>query len=311
MDSTDFSVTVPDGLDGSRLDKAVVDLAGTFSRARIKKAIDGGAVRVNGRFRAKGSVVAAGDVITIASNASSPSEGPALAEAGAPLDVRFESEHVLVVSKPAGQATAPLRTDETGTLANALLGHFPELAGIGYSLREPGLVHRLDTDTSGVVVVARTREGFEELKMALKAEEIKKKYQLLCEGRNLPDTGVIAYPLANHPKDQKRVLACVHPRDVARNAPRPASTEYRVVARQGDLALVEVTVHRALRHQIRAHFAALGHPLVGDILYGGPSRPGLEHHALHASRVSYEGGKRVLAFDVEVPLRPAMQNLLD
>ncbi|HEY2513989.1 MAG TPA: RluA family pseudouridine synthase [Polyangiaceae bacterium] len=299
-----------EALDGARLDKATVELAaGLLSRAKVKRAIESGDVRVNGKRRAKGALVAKGDRISIEGEAAEADEG-AVAEPGAPLVVRFESSAVLVVDKPAGQPTAPLRAGERGTLANALLGRYPELAGIGYAAREPGLLHRLDTDTSGLVVVARSAEVFERLKGALKEGQITKRYLLLCAEDGLADDGSIAFPIASHPKDQRRVLACIHPRDVIRYAPRPASTRYRVVSRHGAWALVEAEVSRALRHQIRAHFAATEHPLVGDSLYGGPVIEGLGRHALHASYVAFDGGgDAALRFAVESPLPDELARL--
>lgn len=232
-------------------------------------------------------------------------------EPNAPLHVHHESPRVLVVEKSAGQPTAPLRADETGTLANALVGHFPELASIGYSPREPGIVHRLDTETSGVVVVARTAEAFETLKEALKGEKIRKAYLLVCASEGLPDHGSIEYPIANHPKDKRRVYPCIHPRDVMRYAPRPASTTYRVEKRVGPWALVRAEAARAIRHQIRAHFSAIEHPLAGDVLYGASAVPGLERHALHAARAAFDGdGDAELAFDVTSPLPADMAALV-
>ena len=294
---------VTDSLDGARLDKATVELAaGTLSRAKVKRAIEAGEVRVNGRRRPKGALVAKGDRITL-EGVAAEADDRALPDPAAPLEVRFESSAVVVVDKPAGQPTAPLRSGEMGTLANALLARYPELAGVGYSPREPGLLHRLDTETSGLVVVARSASAFEHLKGALKDGRITKHYLLVCTSEGLADEGTIAFPIASHPKDQRRVLACVHPRDVMRNAPRPASTAFHVKERGPKWALVEVEVSRALRHQIRAHFAAIEHPLVGDVLYGGPVIEGLGRHALHASRVAYDGdGDAALRFDVKSAL---------
>ena len=208
------------------------------------------------------------------------------------------------------EAISWLRAGETGSLANALVGHYPELAAFGYSPREPGIVHRLDTDTSGLVVVGRTADAFEELRASLKAEALKKTYLVVVKEEGLPDEGTIEFPLTNHPKDQRRVYACVHPRDVIRYAPRPASTQYRVVERKEAWALVEAEAPKALRHQIRAHFAALGHPLAGDELYGGAPIRSLGRHALHASRVRYGGGACVDPFDVSSPLPAALANLM-
>jgi 23S rRNA pseudouridine1911/1915/1917 synthase len=299
---------VPESLDGVRLDKAALTLAAGLSRAQVKRAISAGSVRVNGRFRPKGVLVAKGEVISIQSDVL-VEDGSALATPGAPLRVVYESSEVLVVEKPAGQPTAPLRSDEVGTLANALVGRYAELAGVGYGPREPGLVHRLDTDTSGLVIVARTAAAFEALTRALKAGKIVKQYLLICAADDLPDASVIEFPIAKHPKDQRRVYPCVHPRDVMRYAPRPASTAYRVIRREGPWALVEANVSRALRHQIRAHFAEIGHPLVGDVLYGGPLIEGLARHALHASRVALEGPDDGFTFDVRSALPDALEAL--
>src|SRR5262249_31063569 len=132
----------------------------------------------------------------------------------------------------------------------------------------------------------------------------------VCKSEGLPDEGTIEFPIANHPKDQRRVYPCIHPRDVMRYEPRQALTKYVVKQRGEPWALVEVDVSRALRHQIRAHFAAIEHPLAGDVLYGGAEVRALGRHALHASRIAFAGGDGVGAFDVESPLPPAMAALV-
>ena len=303
---------VSKALGGARVDKATVELAKGMSRAKVKRAIDSGAVKVNGRHRPKGALVQEGEVISLEwEDEQVDLKSPALPNPELPLDVRFESADVVIVDKPAGQPTAPLRQTETMTLANALIARYPELAGIGYSAREPGLLHRLDNDTSGLVIVARKAYAFEELKAALKDGRIHKSYLLVCASDGLADEGTIEFPIANHPKDQRRVYPCIHPRDVIRYSPRPASTRYRVIRRAGPWALVEASVSRALRHQIRAHFAAIEHPLAGDTLYGGEAAPGLERHALHASRVSFDGaGDETLRFDVTAELPEALAALV-
>lgn len=302
-------IVVPKELDGARLDKAIAQLETSLSRARIKKAIDEGLVKVGGRRRPKGALVAAGETISIEVEAVPSPDAPATPTPDAPLVVRLERADVLVVDKPAGIPTAPLRQGEIGTLANALVGHYPELAGIGYGPREPGLLHRLDTGTSGLVVVARTQPIFETLREALRDGKLHKKYLIICAEEGLPDSGVIEHPLANHPKDEKRVLACVHPRDVMRYRPRPAHTEFRVISRHGKWALVEAIAHKALRHQIRAHFESIEHPLAGDVLYGGEPIPP-NRHALHASYVAYEGSKAIPKFEVSSPLPDELSSLL-
>jgi 23S rRNA pseudouridine1911/1915/1917 synthase len=308
-------VTVPESLDGARLDKAIAQLLPELSRARVKRAIELGAVRVNGRRQPKGGTVSKGDALRV--DVEKVLDMPAVATPDAPLKVVLETAELLIVDKPPGQPTAPLRPGETGTLVNAILGRYPELVPsspesfVGHSPREPGIVHRLDTETSGVVAVARTAAAFDELKAALKEERFEKSYLLVCAGEGLPDEGTIDFPLANHPKDQRRVYPCIHPRDVMRYEPRPASTAYRVVQRVAQWALVEARVGKALRHQIRAHFAAIEHPLAGDELYGGVTIRALGRHALHAARIAYAGGEHVAAFDVSVPLPKDMATLLE
>jgi 23S rRNA pseudouridine1911/1915/1917 synthase len=301
------SYVVPKELDGARVDKAALTLVTGISRAEMKRAIAAGAVRVNGKRRPKGALVAEGDVVTVTADAVADKDAPAVPEPDAPLAVVYASAGVLVVDKPAGQPSAPLAHGETGTLANALVGHYPELAAVGYSPREPGLLHRLDTDTSGLVVVARSAEVFERLKAGLKEERVHKSYLLVCKEAGLPDRGTIEFPIASHPKDQRRVYACIHPRDVVRYAPRPAKTSYEVVRRGAEWALVGVEVARALRHQIRVHFAAIEHPLAGDVLYGG-EEVALGHHALHASRVAFDDPE--LGFDVKSDAPEGMTALL-
>lgn len=308
-----IEVTVTEELTGSRLDKAIVTLVDGASRARVKRAVEEGEVRLNGRRAPKGAVVTAGDVIELEESVGRTAEAACIPEPDAALDVRFETSAVLVVQKPAGQPTAPLRAEEKGTLASALVGRYPELAGVGYSPLEPGIVHRLDTDTSGLVVVARTKAAFETLRDALQSEQLQKEYLLVCQSDGLPDDGVIEHPIANHPKDQKRVYPCVHPRDVMRYAPRPALTKFTVVKRvtnaTGSWALVRATAPRAVRHQLRAHFASIDHALAGDKLYGVDGSIG--RHALHASRVAFEGGGQPeLRFDVGSDLPVDMQKLV-
>lgn len=309
MATLEFKVT--DDLNGARLDRAAATLATGLSRARVKKAIEERAVRVNGRVKKKGDLVSVGDTISIVEEKISNPDAPAVPTPDAPLEVRFEGEGVVVVDKPAGEPTAPLRPNETGTLANALVARYREMVGVGYGAREPGLVHRLDTDTSGLVVCARSSEAFEVLRDALRDGRLEKRYLLVCDEADLADSGTIDIPIANHPKDQRRVYPCVHPRDVMRYAPRPASTRYDVLKRAHGLALVEVEVSRALRHQIRAHFSAIGHPLVGDALYGGKLVEGLGRHALHASRVTFAGAPGVAKLDVSSHLPAALQALVD
>lgn len=305
-------VVIPTELDGARVDKVVVQLVSGASRANVKRAIEDGRIWVNGRPRAKGAVVVAGEVLSYDESDLLSSDTPATPDPNAFLKVVHESKYLVVLDKPAGQPCAPIKVGEIGTLANALVAKYPELAGVGYNAREPGLVHRLDTDTSGLVLAARSENTFEALRDALQAEKLVKSYLLVCESANIPDEGDIQFPLANHPKDQKRVLACIHPRDVMRNAPRPALTRFTVERRGPRFALVRAHAPKALRHQIRAHFAAFDAPLAGDTLYGGPEVPGLTRHALHAATLSLTlKNEPELDFEATSPLPEELERLLD
>jgi 23S rRNA pseudouridine1911/1915/1917 synthase len=299
---------------GSRLDKLIVSHAPGIGRAGAKKLFAAGKVRLrrqgdeHARRADKGDVGAAGDTVLVELGDEAPKN--ALPDADAPLTLVLERADVVLVDKPAGQPSAPLEPGELGTVANALLARFPEMANIGFSPREPGICHRLDTDTSGLLIAARSEAAFTALVNGIKDGRFDKRYLLLCRAEGLPETGTIDIPLAPHPKDRKRVLACLHPRDVARLAPRPASTSYEVLRTHGDVALVEVRAPRAARHQIRAHFAAIDHPLLGDVLYGGEEIPGLGRHALHAHHVAWGGDRVVPAFSATSPLPEALAKLL-
>lgn len=299
-------IPIDESLVGSRLDKLLVDHVPGLGRAGAKRLFAEGKVRVHwgdqGKWRkgAKGDVAAAGETVEL--ELAEGEGSAAVPDPDAPLEIVLETDRVIVLDKPAGQPTAPLAPGERGTLANALVARYPELATFGFSPREPGLVHRLDTETSGLVIAARTEAAWTALTAALKEGRLDKRYLLVCASEGLPESGTIEIPLAPHPKDRRRVYACIHPRDVERYSPRPASTSYRVVREHEGLALVEARAPKASRHQIRAHFAAIEHPLAGDVLYGGPAIEGLGRHALHAHHIAWGGDKNVPAFTVESPL---------
>jgi len=285
---------------GERLDKVVIAVVPGLGRKGARRLFEEGRVRLNGKRPRKGDLARQGDQVVIA---MPDTRGPnAVPQSAASLVVCLETAQAVVVEKPAGQPTAPVEDGETGTLANALVGHYPEMEKIGYSPREPGLVHRLDTDTSGLVLAARSEGAFEALSKGLKAGGVEKRYLLVCHAIGLASSGEIGMPIAHHPKDQKRMYACVHPRDVARYRPRPANTNFRVLRSAGEWALVEARASVAIRHQLRVHFAAIGHPLAGDALYGGPPAVGLARHALHASYIGWRGDAVVPAFEAHSPL---------
>lgn len=276
---------------GQRLDRFLVDVTPGLSRARAKAILEAGQVRVDGHRVRKGDPLVEGNVVEV-SGELPPQDFTPVATADVTLTVRYEDADVVVVEKPAGVPTHPLRPDETGTLVNALLARYPEMAAVGFHLREPGLLHRLDTDTTGLLLAARNKAAFEALRAATAEEKLEKRYLALVEGRMAGD-GVVEFPLVPHRKDPKRVEAVTeHVRLRAAVKPHPATTRWRVAKEQGEYTLVEVSLTRAFRHQVRAHLAAIGHPLVGDILYRGPAIPadvaqGFARHCLHASEIHF------------------------
>jgi 23S rRNA pseudouridine1911/1915/1917 synthase len=261
-------------------------------------------MRVAGRPAKKSQLARIGDAIEV--ELDPPPR--VLADPALPLDVRLETDQLVIVNKPAGQPSVPVPGSESGTLASALLGRYPEMAAIGYRAREPGLVHRLDTGTSGLLIAARTAQAFERLVALLRAGRLKKRYLAVVESAALPGSGVIDFELMPHPRDSRRMQVA---RRAGERTARSAETRWETRQRTPDFALVEVEVERALRHQIRAHLAAIGHPIVGDTLYGGRAVASLAaRHALHASYIAWEGDATLPRFEIEEPLPAEMAALL-
>lgn len=288
---------------GTRLDVILVQRIDGLSRARARRLIQDGQVRVNGSRARKGARLGPGDQVELDS-VPSPVDFVPEPNLQLPLVVVYEDTELVIVDKPAGMPSHPLRAHERGTLANALLARYPEMAGVGYGNREPGLLHRLDNDTSGLVIAARSDMVFQVLRDRLKAGEIDKAYLALVDGELAPQ--VVRLPIAPHPSDPRRVQVCEPEHPSAREA------ETRVVSarRVGSATLVEVRAPVAVRHQIRAHLAAIGHPLVGDALYGGPHQTGLDRHFLHASEVVLAHPTRPTVVRAHAPLPPELEAVL-
>lgn len=286
---------------GRRLDHVVRSLIPELSGRRTRAIFEGREVSVEGRRARKGERARAGDTLVV----HVPPRDAAKAEPGLVVDMRLERRDLIVVNKPAGQATCPTREHPDGSLAGALLARFPELANVGYDPREPGLVHRLDTETSGLLVVARHQDVFRALRNALVAGSFEKHYLAIVEGRLAEARGEIALALRSDRRRPERVEVGA----LAGAALR--TTRYRVLEQHRDLSLVELQASRAFRHQVRAHLAAVGHPIVGDAVYGSGHVPALGgRHALHASYVACADARDVPAFRAEDSLPPDLAILL-
>jgi 23S rRNA pseudouridine1911/1915/1917 synthase len=282
-----------DAASGSAAPRLDVFLAGALAglpRRLVRRVIAEGDVRVNGRRAAKGLRLRPGDRVTLPDLPTTLAPEPALA-----LPVLYEDAQLAVVEKPGGMPAHALDPRQRGTAAAFVLGRWPETAAVGDPLA-PGLIHRLDGGTSGALVVARTAEAFAALRTALAARTIEKRYLAIVAGA-AEDTRVDT-PLAHDSRDRRRMAA-------ARPGERawPAETLVRVVTAGRERSLVAVTMRTGVTHQVRIHLALAGHPVVGDVLYGGPEAelpPG--RHALHACAITLphpDDGRRVT---VESPL---------
>ena len=258
----------------ARLDKHLADLCPDLSRSFIQKMIAEGRVRVNGRAVRAGYRMKASDVVVMEPQA----EQPEIPEPR-PFDlaILYEDAEVLVVDKPAGVPTHPGPGHGGGTLSNALLAYLPDLAEVGDPAR-PGIVHRLDKDTSGLLIVAKTADAHQDLSAQFKQRTVSKMYMALVEGLVVPPEGVIEAPLGRHLKRRKEMA-------VVQDG-RQSTTKYETVGIFGGYTLLRVTPKTGRTHQVRVHMAAIGYPVVGDSVYGNRNKC-LARHFLHAAYLRF------------------------
>jgi 23S rRNA pseudouridine1911/1915/1917 synthase len=300
---TTHELSVPPDKAGTRLDLFVGDALG-LSRARLKRLFDEGAIRVNGRSAKKGQLVEAGQAVRVTVEEQ---RKDAVADAGSfELAVLHEDAQLVFVDKPAKRPSHPLQPGETGTVANALIARYPECAQASADVREGGLCHRLDVETSGVLLAARTREAWEAMRQAFSGRDVDKRYLALVTGP-LADEGDIELPLRHHPRHPDRV------EPAAEGGPdaREAHSRFRVLAREGEYSLVEVRIFTGVLHQVRAHLAAVGAPLVGDTLYGGRPEPELGRFFLHARALGVTHPVTGQPVWVQSPLPPELEAALE
>lgn len=270
---------------GVRLDQFLATALG--SRARAQTLIDSDRVQVDGRARPKRYAVRAGERISV----DPTSEVPDVASVDVPFTIAYEDEHLLVVDKPAGVVVHPARGHRSGTLAQGL-------AGRGAGGDEPwraGIVHRLDRDTSGLLVVAKSDPVHRALKALIVERALRREYLALVDGRPEARTGTIDAPIGRHRRE--RVLMSIDS-----EAPREARTHFEIDRMLAFSTLLRVMLETGRTHQIRVHMAAIGHPVLGDTQYGGPSRYGLRRQFLHAARLSFTHPITGDALDVRSPL---------
>ena len=258
----------------ARLDKHLVGLCPDLSRSFIQKMIAEGSVRVNGRAVRAGYRLKASDVVVMEPQA----EQPDIPEPR-PFDLAivYEDTEVLVVDKPAGVPTHPGPGHGGGTLSNALLAYLPDLAEVGDPSR-PGIVHRLDMDTSGLLIVAKTADAHRDLSAQFKQRTVSKMYMALVEGLVVPPEGVIEAPVGRHLKRRKKMAVVQDGRE--------SVTRYETARIFGGYTLLRVTPKTGRTHQVRVHMAAIGYPVVGDSVYGRRNKC-LARHFLHAAYLRF------------------------
>ncbi|GBL18724.1 uncharacterized RNA pseudouridine synthase Caur_0901 [Anaerolineaceae bacterium] len=262
---------------GERLDKALVEFLPDLSRAQIQRLIEGGQVLINGQLPAKAGVrLEGGETAVVAVPAPVPST--LIAEA-IPLQVVYEDADMLVLDKPAGLVVHPAAGHASGTLVNALLAHVKDFGGVGGSLR-PGIVHRLDKDTSGLIVVAKHDAAQRALQAQFKLRKVEKQYVALVVGRPPTPSGRVEAAIGRDPRQRQRMAVVTN----SELRSRMAVSEYRTREALRGYTLVDVKPETGRTHQVRVHMAFLGCPLAGDLLYGvSGGRYKLARHFLHAA----------------------------
>ena len=299
-----IAIEISDELMGERLDQ-VAAAAADVPRGRVAAAIKKGLILVSGRAKKPGYRVKPGEIV---SGRVEPLVEPAPPCAESlPLDILFEDDHIIVVNKPAGMVVHPAPGNPSKTLVNALLHHCPHLAQPGGRVPErAGIVHRLDKDTSGVLVAAKSLHAFEFLQKEFKQRRVQKQYLALAIGTIHGDAGRITLPIGRHPVKRK-IMA------VNTERARHADTRWRVLERLDGHTLVAVELKTGRTHQIRVHFRALGYPLAGDMVYGFRRKKSLAvpRQMLHARSLGFRhpwSGQRV---DFTAPLPMDMAGVLE
>jgi 23S rRNA pseudouridine1911/1915/1917 synthase len=284
---------------GTRLDRYVADQLPDLSRGTVQGLIESGRVRVDGRQRKPKFRMTPGEVVSVE---IPPPRIDEILPDPIPLAIVYEDADVIVVDKPAGMVVHPAPGHQRGTLANALLAHVPGIS-VGGSQR-PGIVHRLDKDTSGLIVAAKTDRGRTSLVTQWEDRTVEKTYLALVSGSVEDEEAIIDAPIGRDPKNRQRMA-------VVRSG-RPAVTRFHVVERFPDTTLLEVSIETGRTHQIRVHLAFIGHPIVGDQTYGRtrPTEPQLDRQFLHASALAFQLPDGA-ALRLEAPLPGELQAVLE
>lgn len=289
---------------GDRLDRWLAEQVPGLSRSRLQSLIEDGHVWVNGQpCTAKKQSVQQGDRISIQ---IPENQAPDLQPEPIPLDILYEDEALLVVNKSAGMVVHPAPGHSSGTLVNALLAHCTDLAGIG-GVDRPGIVHRLDKDTTGAIVIAKTDWAMQHLQTQIRTKTARREYLGVVYGAPSGDRGTVDQPIGRHPVDRKK-MAIVPVEKWGRSA----ITHWQIEERLGNYTLLHFQLETGRTHQIRVHCAHLGHPIVGDPLYSSGRSVGvnLTGQALHAWRLSFQHPTTGQWIEAIAPLPEPFERLL-
>jgi 23S rRNA pseudouridine1911/1915/1917 synthase len=303
-------LTVQPGEAPTRLDVWLGSRKPDLSRARWQELIKAGHVRVNGQVKKPHCELHANDVVETEIPPPEPTE---LVAQDIPLNILFEDADILVLNKPAGLVVHPAPGHSSGTLVNALLHHCKDLDGGGTSLagiggkQRPGIVHRLDKDTSGVLVIAKNDLAMTGLAAQFKAREVRKQYAALVWGQPVPERGTIKTLVGRNPHDRKKMSA-------KPASGRPAVTHYETIRKFPEASLLRVHIETGRTHQIRVHLAHIGHPVVGDTQYGRARKPvrpvPAARQMLHAEQLAFTHPRTGLPLEFRAPIPEDMTNLL-
>lgn len=300
MEDKDSILITAEEADAVRVDKALSGRLPDMSRSRIAKLIDGGHVTINGRPAVRSAVIKAGDSIEII---LPPPVSLEAEPENIPLDIVYEDSAVIVVNKPQGMVVHPASGNNSGTLVNALLYHCGDsLSGIN-GIQRPGIVHRIDKGTSGLLMVAKTDEAHRGLSEQIKAHTFTREYEAVVLGHVKNTSGTVSAPIGRHRIKRKQMA-------VTDINSKPAVTHYKVLAYYDGYTHMRLRLETGRTHQIRVHMAYIGHPVAGDPVYSKKKAAGLEYQCLHAKKIGFEHPVSGEYMEFETPLPEYFTNFL-
>ena len=283
----------------SRLDVFLSIKFPKYSRTKIKKMIDGGNATIDGKLARSSSLIQHGQTIKL--TVKEPVSTNSLVPFELSLDVVFENENILIINKPPGLTVHPSPNNTTTTLANAIVANYPEIKFPG-SMFRPGIVHRLDKNTSGILIISKNEESHIQISNQFKTKEIKKSYIGLVEGHIRPKEAIIEGNIGRHPTDRKKMCVITDGKH--------SVTKYREITKYTNNSLLEISPLTGRTHQIRVHLNSIGYSVVGDELYGKPNEY-LERQFLHAKRIGFIMPFTKKYVEFECPLAPDLEKFLE